>query len=236
MGLDLGAMTPLNVLHESADLLVLDKPSGVSVLADRSGAPCLLDAIRAEHPTARLVHRIDKGTSGVLVLAMSRAAQRRISQAFARREVGKHYVAEVTGHVPRGISLKIELPLRPGRKSRYRVAGLREEIRASRGGWSIRDAGEGAASVTRIRALAHSRSGPARSLLAVQPLTGRTHQIRVHLAWVGHAVAGDHLYGAPDSREQEAARLMLHAHRLVLPGYGTFVARLPWRVDGAWLS
>ncbi|MXY54074.1 MAG: RNA pseudouridine synthase [Gammaproteobacteria bacterium] len=218
----------LTVLHQNAELLVLDKPSGVSVLADRSGAPCLLDAIRGEHPAARLVHRIDKGTSGVLVLATSRAAQRRISQAFTRREVGKHYVAQVTGHVPRGTTLTIELPLKPGRKSRYRVAGLREEIRASRGGWSIADAGEGAASVTRIRVLTHSRDGPARSLLAVQPLTGRTHQIRVHLAWVGHAVVGDRLYGAPDSAEQSATRLMLHAHRLVLPGYGTFVAALPW--------
>lgn len=218
----------LKVLHQNAELLVLDKPSGISVLADRSGAPCLLDAIRDEYPAARLVHRIDKGTSGVLVLATSRAAQRRISQAFARREVGKHYVAKVTGHVPRGTTLTIELPLKPGRKSRYRVAGLREEIRASRGGWSIADAGEGAASVTRIRVLAHSRQGPARSLLSVQPLTGRTHQIRVHLAWVGHAVVGDRLYGAPDSAEQSAPRLMLHAHRLVLPGYGTFVAALPW--------
>ena len=218
----------LTVLHQNAELLVVDKPSGVSVLADRSGVPCLLDAIRGEHPAARLVHRIDKGTSGVLVLATSRAAQRRISQAFTRREVGKHYMAQVTGHVPRGTTLTIELPLKPGRKSRYRVAGLREEIRASRGGWSIADAGEGAASVTRIRVLAHSRQGPARSLLAVQPLTGRTHQIRVHLAWVGHAVVGDRLYGAPDSAEQSATRLMLHAHRLVLPGYGTFVAALPW--------
>ena len=218
----------LEILCESDDVLVLDKPSGVSVLADRSGAPCLLDAIREQRPAARLVHRIDKGTSGVLVLATSRAAQRRISQAFARREVGKHYVAVVTGHVPRGMSLRIELPLKPGRKSRYRVAGLREEIRASRGGWSIADAGEGAASVTRVRVLGLSRSGPARSLLAVQPLTGRTHQIRVHLAWVGHALVGDHLYGAPNSTEQQAPRLMLHAHRLVLPGYGTFVAAVPW--------
>ena len=218
----------LAVLHQDAELLVLDKPSGVSVLADRSGVPCLLDVIRDEHPAARLVHRIDKGTSGVLVLATSRAAQQRISQAFARREVGKHYVAKVTGHVPWGTTLTIELPLKPGRKSRYRVAGLREEIQASRGGWSIADTGEGAASVTRVRVLAHSRDGPARSLLAVQPLTGRTHQIRVHLAWVGHAVVGDGLYGAPGSAEQSAARLMLHAHRLVLPRYGTFVAPLPW--------
>ena len=87
----------LEILCESDDVLVLDKPSGVSVLADRSGAPCLLDAIREERPAARLVHRIDKGTSGVLVLATSRTAQRRISQAFARREVGKHYVAAGDG-------------------------------------------------------------------------------------------------------------------------------------------
>ena len=63
-----------------------------------------------------------------------------------------------------------------------------------------------------------------RSLLAVQPLTGRSHQIRVHLAWIGHAIVGDHLYGAPASPEQTAPRLALHAHRLIVPGMGMFKA------------
>lgn len=217
----------VEVLHQDADLLALNKPGGISVLADRVGGDCLLDLVHRDWPGAKLVHRIDKGTSGVLLLALSRSAQKRVSRALTLREVRKHYVAVVAGHMPARTTLRIELPLKPGRKSRYRVAGLREEIRPSRAGWSIPGAGEGAASVTRVRTLALSERGPARSLLAVQPLTGRTHQIRVHLAWIGHAVTGDHLYGTPGSPEQAAPRLNLHAHRLVLPGYGAFVAPVP---------
>ena len=76
-------------------------------------------------------------------------------------------------------------------------------------------------SETRIRVLATSDH---RSLLAVQPLTGRAHQIRVHLAWIGHAIVGDHLYGTPAAPEQAAPRLALHAHRLVVPGMGMYKA------------
>ena len=75
--------------------------------------------------------------------------------------------------------------------------------------------------MTRIRVIATSAH---RSLLAVQPLTGRAHQIRVHLAWIGHAIVGDHLYGTPAAPEQAASRLALHAHRLTVPNIGTFKA------------
>lgn len=210
----------LRPIFSSDDLLVLDKPSGVSVLADRSGTPCLWDAVKAHYPTARLVHRLDKGTSGVFLVALSASCQRRLAQAFAKRQVRKHYLAVVTGHFPAGRTLAVALPLRRGRKSRYRVAGPRAHIRASRQGWNI-DAGGGLEATTRVRALAASKH---RSLLAVQPLTGRSHQIRVHLAWIGHAVVGDHLYGSPQSPEQSAPRLALHAHTLVVPGYGAFRA------------
>lgn len=239
---------PLNPIFEDRDLLVLDKPSGISVLADRTGAPCLWDEIRRRYaedrrrrrpeaePRPRLVHRLDKGTSGVFLVALSRACQRHLARAFAARQVRKHYLAVVAGHVPAGRSLTVSLPLRPGRKSRFRVAGQRDQIRASPSGWRLRPKAPGIAdpgvggsgngrrawdACTRLRALAVS---PKRSLLAVQPLTGRSHQIRVHLAWIGHAVAGDHLYGAPQSAEQAAPRLALHAHCLVVPGHGVFRA------------
>ena len=210
----------LRPIFSSDDLLVLDKPSGVSVLADRSGTPCLWDAVKARYPTARLVHRLDKGTSGVFLVALSAPCQRRLAQAFAKRQVRKHYLAVVTGHFPTGRTLAVALPLRRGRKSRYRVAGPRAHIRASPQGWNI-DAEGGFEATTRVRALAASKH---RSLLAVQPLTGRSHQIRVHLAWIGHAVVGDHLYGTPQSPEQSAPRLALHARKLVVPGHGGFRA------------
>ena len=212
--------TLLKPIFENTDLLVLDKPSGVSLLADRTGAQCLWDEVCAHYPHPRLVHRLDKGTSGALLVALSADCQRALARAFNKRSIRKHYLAVAAGHLPAGKTLAITLPLRRGRKSRYRVAGLREQIRSSANGWHI-DSDDGLEAVTRIRCIGRTAT---RSLLAVQPLTGRSHQIRVHLAWIGHAVAGDHLYGTPDAKEQRAPRLALHAHRLVVPGCGTFTA------------
>ena len=219
----------LDVLFEDGSLLVINKPSGVSVLDDRTGAPCLLPALKAAYSRPRLVHRLDKGTSGVMLVALDRQAQRDLTRAFGARAVRKHYVAIVCGHLPAGRTLVIDLPLRQGRKSRYRVAGLREEIRPTREGWTI-DAEGGHASTTRVRAIAR---GEKRSLVAVQPITGRSHQIRVHLSWIGHAIAGDHLYGSPTSKEQAHPRLALHSHRVFAPGYGTFSAPVPEDLLGA---
>lgn len=212
-----------DIVHEDAGLVVLDKASGVSVLADRTGAPCLWDALKERYPHPRLVHRIDKGTSGLLLVALTRSRQRTLARAFNQHAIRKHYLAVVAGHIAPGATLRIALPLKPGRKSRYRVAGLREEIRSSRQGWSLppEERQGGHESVTRIRVIATSEH---RSLLAVQPLTGRAHQIRVHLAWIGHAIVGDHLYGTPAAPEQAAPRLALHAHRLTVPGIGTYKA------------
>ena len=212
-----------DIVHADAGLVVLDKASGVSVLADRTGAPCLWDALKERYPHPRLVHRIDKGTSGLLLVALTRSRQKVLTRAFNQHAIRKHYLAVVAGHVAAGTTLRIALPLKPGRKSRYRVAGLREEIRSSREGWSLppEEHQGGHESVTRIRVIATSAR---RSLLAVQPLTGRAHQIRVHLAWIGHATVGDHLYGTPAAPEQAAPRLALHAHRLTVPNIGTFKA------------
>jgi 23S rRNA-/tRNA-specific pseudouridylate synthase len=79
-------------------------------------------------------------------------------------------------------------------------------------------------SLTRLRVISSSADG---STVLLNPSTGRTHQLRVHLAWIGHPIAGDALYGNPADPAQRRERLMLHAHRLVLPGFGTFHAPLP---------
>lgn len=219
----------LDVIFDNGSLLVINKPSGVSVLDDRTGAPCLLPALKAAYSRPRLVHRLDKGTSGVLLVALDRQTQRDLNRAFHARAVRKHYVAVVCGHLPGGRTLTIDLPLKQGRKSRYRVAGLREEIRPTPEGWTI-DAEGGHASTTRVRAIA---KGEKRTLAAVQPITGRSHQIRVHLSWIGHAIVGDRLYGAPTSKEQDHPRLALHCHRMFAPGYGTFSAPVSKDVLGA---
>ncbi len=121
----------IDIIHQTTDLLVLNKPSGVSVLADRTGAPSLWPQLQAAFDKPRMVHRIDKGTSGVLLVALSQTCQQALTRAFTNRQIGKHYVAVTAGHLPRGRTLTVDLPLKRGRKSRFRVAGLREEIRGT---------------------------------------------------------------------------------------------------------
>lgn len=213
----------LDIVFENEDFIALNKPSGVSVLRDRQSPTNLFDAIKNDYPDAALVHRIDKGTSGLLIVAKRDEFKRHLSRAFAKRQVTKFYVGVVCGHISGGRSLTIDLPLRKGRKSRYRVAGLREEIRTHKDGWHI-DSDDGYASSTRLRVL---NLGKTRSLVLCKPLTGRTHQIRVHLSWIGHAIVGDTLYGAVNSIEQKWDRLALHCHRMVLPNFGGITAPIP---------
>lgn len=193
------------------------------MLADRSGAPCLWDVLPdllGRKPY--LVHRLDKPTSGALAIALDQPTQTQLTKAFAARRVGKYYLARVLGDPgPAGI---IDLPLKKGRKSRFRVAGQREDIVAIDRVWQLAPAtGDGHRALTRFRRL---RQEGNRSLLLLKPATGRTHQLRVHLAWIGHPLVGDHLYGRPNDPAQQGDRLYLHAHRLVLPGYGAFIAPL----------
>ncbi len=219
----------IEVLYRSADLLAINKPSGISLLADRSGAACLWDVLREELAATQAepfaVHRIDKGTSGVLLVALSRERQSELTRAFTHHAVRKFYVARVVGAMNlAGGTGTIDLPLMKGRKSRYRVAGPREHIARRGGRWSLNRASDrGHASVTRLRRLAGDGT---HTLLAVQGLTGRAHQLRVHLAWIGFPIAGDHLYGKPTAPEQRWPRLALHCHRVVVDGL-TITAPLP---------
>lgn len=211
----------LEILHRDVDLAVLNKPADVSLLADRSGAPCLWDALPdllGQKPY--LVHRLDKPTSGVLAVALNLDTQKRLTRAFSERRVRKYYLARVLGDP--GAAGSIDLPLKKGRKSRYRVAGQRADIHRSGGRWSLPGAAvDGHPSLTRFRRLARTDT---HALLLLMPRTGRTHQLRVHLSWIGHPIVGDRLYGNGANPAQQAGRLFLHAHRLVLPEAGSFQA------------
>ncbi len=211
------------VLYEDEDCIAIEKPSGVSLLRDRAGLPNIFDAIKKQFPEAKLVHRLDKGTSGVMLVARTKTFQANASRLFAQQGVRKFYVAVVAGHIPQGQSLTIDLPLKPGRKSRFRIAGLREEIRPQREGWFI-DSTDGHPSITRLRTL---ELGDRRSLVLLRPVSGRTHQIRVHLAWIGHPVVGDTLYGAPNSNEQAFERMLLHSVRVQLSPKHDFSSNVP---------
>ena len=170
----------LDVLYRSSDLLAIDKPSGISLLSDRSGAPCLWDTLRDELAAQGCepfsIHRIDKGTSGVLLVALTRERQAQLTKSFADRDVRKFYVARVLGDVNLGGSTgTIDLPLTKGRKSRYRIAAPRERITRHGSRWHLSGRHhEGHDSVSRLRRI----GGDGRhTLLALQPLTGRTHQL-----------------------------------------------------------
>jgi tRNA pseudouridine32 synthase/23S rRNA pseudouridine746 synthase len=181
------------LLHADAHLLLFDKPSGLLTVPAKPPGPadCLEARVRAAFPEALLVHRLDRDTSGVVVFARTRLAQRHLNWQFERRQVAKGYVARVAGAVA-GEAGQIELPLIADWPNRPLQMVCFER---------------GKPSVTELRVLARE-AGATR--LALRPLTGRSHQLRVHLLAIGHPILGDPFYGDAGS----ADRLQLHAERL----------------------
>ena len=187
------------VLHRDEHLLVLDKPEGLLSVPGRGAgkADCLSARVQAQDPDALVVHRLDMATSGLLLMARGADMQRRLSRAFAEREVSKRYVAVVAGLLAPptdGDWGVIDLPIAadwPNRPLR------------------IIDRERGQASVTRWRVMAHDAAvGTTR--VELEPVTGRSHQLRVHLKAIGHPILGDALY-APPELASAAPRLLLHA-------------------------
>lgn len=193
-------MPTLQALHEDAHLLVFDKPAGLLCVPGRGDdkQDCLSARALARWPDALVVHRLDMSTSGLVLMARTAEAQRTLGDAFARREVFKRYEAIVDGLPQSDAWSVIDLPLmadwprRPMQKTDP----------------------AGKPSLTRWRVLAPLPDRGATRLL-LEPRTGRTHQLRVHLAAIGHPILGDALYA--DERVQAGAgRLLLHASVLQL--------------------
>jgi tRNA pseudouridine32 synthase / 23S rRNA pseudouridine746 synthase len=190
-------MSEPTILFEDSGLVAVDKPAGMATAAGSGiDGDASLHAWVTRHVGARtyIVHRLDRGTSGVVVFAKTADEHRRLSQAFERREVAKRYLAVVDGHVRRATG-EIAEPLRTFGSGRVGVDP------------------KGAESQTRYRRLERL---PDADLMELEPLTGRRHQIRVHCYAIGHAVLGDTRYGA-DRPVGRAPRLMLHAAELRLP-------------------
>ena len=184
------------VLLENDDVIVLDKPDGLSVMGERH-ATDIVELARDAGEQLIPVHRIDKVTSGVLLLAKRTEAHGPLTREFARRSVVKAYLAVVRGTgLP--ASWSVDLPLAPGHKGRVRVAGPRERIAfdEATATWAL-----DAADVTQDKriypALTHLhrlREHGDSTLVLANPVTGRRHQIRVHLAWTGSPILGDPLF------------------------------------------
>ena len=203
------------VIYKDDHVIVLNKPPGLAVQGGSGTSrhvDGMLDALRFgydERP--RLVHRLDKDTSGLLLIARTGLAARRLGDAFRDRETEKLYWAVVVGMPPRPEGA-IDLPLakRPGARDRELMQVDHEN---------------GQKALTHFRVLDHA--GKRASLLALWPRTGRTHQLRVHCAKMGCPILGDGKYGGEEallSAVADSRRLHLHARRLVLPhpsGKGT---------------
>jgi tRNA pseudouridine32 synthase/23S rRNA pseudouridine746 synthase len=195
----------LALVHADAALLVFDKPAGLLAVPGRGEdkQDCLAARAQAEFPDARVVHRLDMATSGLIVLARGAPAQRALNLAFEKRQVHKQYEAVVAGRLEPAVTDDpwnlIDLPLIVDWPNRPR---------------SIVDHAIGKPSRTRWQVLGHDpQAGTTRVLL--EPVTGRSHQLRVHLLALGHPILGDPLY-APAAARVAAPRLLLHARRLAL--------------------
>lgn len=204
------------MLVETEDYLALDKPAGVSVTGERHETDLVRIAKESgEHLYP--VHRIDKVTSGVVLLAKTPAAHGPLTRQFTLRTVEKTYLA-VTRTVGLPSAGTIDLPLSVGRKNRVRIGAPREDIQfdAAIGRWWVPGAAVRARSYPSLTRFRRAWQGEHHSLLVLWPTTGRRHQIRVHLAWIGHPIAGDPLFPAPDG----AARTCLHSWRLAFDDRG----------------
>lgn len=205
-------MESVRVVYADHAVVVLDKPAGLLSVPGRGPdkQDCVSARAQIMFPDALVVHRLDMATSGLLVMARGANAQRALSREFAERRVHKRYTAWVSGVVaaPLGSWQEIDLPIAPD--------WARRPVR-------VIDWQHGKASHTRFM-VAHVDTQHQVSHVVLEPLTGRTHQLRVHMQAIGHPILGDTLYGPPQAIAQ-APRLMLHASVLAFqhPEDGRFL-------------
>lgn len=203
-------MTPI---HEDEHLLVLEKPSGLLSVPGRGPdkQDCLSKRVQDLYPEALIVHRLDRDTSGLLLMARGIEAQRRLSKLFETRQIHKRYLAVVAGH-----------PALTQAATKADADGWRTIDGPILLDWESRPLHiihpDGKASRSRWRVLQMSASDSTNhrdsaSHIELEPVTGRTHQLRVHLQSIGHPMLGDSLY-APPEVQALSPRLLLHAHTL----------------------
>ncbi|WP_066960833.1 bifunctional tRNA pseudouridine(32) synthase/23S rRNA pseudouridine(746) synthase RluA [Microbulbifer sp. Q7] len=186
----------LDVVYADAHLLVLDKPSGLLTVPGRAPEhqDSLASRAQAEYPEARIVHRLDMDTSGLVVMALGAGMHRQLSGLFQNRQVEKNYLARVWGEPERDEG-EVDLPLICDWPNRPRQKVCFESGKPSLTRWQKLD------------------SDGNTSLLQLTPVTGRSHQLRVHMQAMGHPILGDPFYAHPQALAA-APRLLLHAQAL----------------------
>ncbi|HIF25028.1 MAG TPA: RNA pseudouridine synthase [Micavibrio sp.] len=191
---------PLRIIHQDDDLLVMSKPSGLLSVPGRGEhlSDCLVARAQALFPQALLVHRLDRDTSGLLVMGMNPRAQKLLGQQFERRHIKKTYIARVDGIV-KDDSGHVDLPIICDWPNRPLQKVCFEQGRSAQTDWQVMERNE------------ESNS----TLMRLFPLTGRSHQLRVHMREIGHPILGDAFYASPEAFAA-APRLMLHALELFL--------------------
>ncbi len=188
----------LEIVYQDEALLVIDKPAGLLSVPGRGEdlQDSALHRVQQRYPQALLVHRLDEATSGLLMFALSPAVQRALGLAFETRQIKKTYLARVHGvlHPSSGVidaPIAKDWPRRPLHHVNFET---------------------GKPAITHYQMLSKYEHS-VQILYRLEPQTGRTHQLRVHMQHIGHAIVGDKLYGLPNDG---ATRLMLHASRLAL--------------------
>jgi len=189
----------VEILYSDDHILVINKPSGLLSVPGKIIKDCVLQRIIYEYPTAAIVHRLDLDTSGLMVMALSKQALSSLNKSFRERAVTKEYIALVNGIVWQDQG-KIEASLRPDPVNRPR---------------QLIDPVSGKPSSTYYEVIQRS-TGDDYTRLLLKPETGRTHQLRIHMASMGHAILGCDLYAPPEVLAR-SDRLMLHASHLAFP-------------------
>jgi len=187
----------LDVLYKDEYLIIVNKPTGLLSVPGRGieKSDCLLSRVQLEYPDADIVHRLDMPTSGIIIFALTSEVQRALSMLFEKKDIQKQYIAKVYGELDshKGV---INLPLITDWPNRPR-----QKI----------DFMDGKPSKTGYELISTDNEG--NSLVKLLPITGRSHQLRVHMAALGNPILGDTLYGTDESREA-STRLLLHAEKI----------------------
>lgn len=189
--------TKLDILYQDVNLIILNKPSGLLSVPGRGAEKqdCMLSRLQSEHPGALVIHRLDMPTSGIIMFALNKEMQKGMGYLFENKLIYKQYIAKVHGVLKENKGL-VDQPLitdwvnRPRQKIDYK---------------------HGKASQTKFTLV--STVNEKNSIVKLEPITGRSHQLRVHMSSLGHAILGDDLYGTYQT-SNASPRLLLHAEKI----------------------